>query len=448
MWKLPRKPTTKLPKRLMEPEGPVCRFIAVYEDHWEIREGTSDDMAEIVYESCDDLFRNDYITETVLPGVCMLHQCEISEAAEAKHEAFENPFARAFGRFAENMNFVLFGASDDYRDNWFIYFRTWKYRSLTDEEIAQCLRLLESVTLPERKVFLGGSQTWTVLPEEVKGSLDCWMRRHIAFLVGDGKGADQLMQQYLHEKGYEKVTVFVSGDEVRCNEGGWNVVHCDSFARSRSDEFYSAKDIRMAETADEAFLLWDGESLGTRESIIRMRQLGKEVTVCRELAGWCWEERCTDWHSSLSDEKLQDELKRYSEEESRVIRAATRRCPEAAKELQLKKDEVFMLERLLPDGSSESGAPSFRPFLSFADALAQIGDEMVTRDPALPKPHYVLEKWAAKGDFNRTFFRFRDELIEVDPPDEDYHMELTARFELEGDEVVSLRLINRGKEKK
>ena len=60
----------------------------------------------------------------------------------------------------------------------------------------------------------------------------------------------------------------------------------------------------------------------------------------------------------------------------------------------------------------------------------------------MPKPKYTLEKWAAKGAFNLTFFRFKDELIEVEPPDEDFHMELTARFELEGDEVVSFRQID------
>ena len=38
----------------MRYDYPVCRFIAVYEDHWEIREGTELDMNEIVDEFCDD----------------------------------------------------------------------------------------------------------------------------------------------------------------------------------------------------------------------------------------------------------------------------------------------------------------------------------------------------------------------------------------------------------
>ena len=432
---------------MMEYERPVCRFIAVYEDHWEIREGTDLDMDDIVNEFCEWGCENDI--DTNIPGVWMLYQDGDTSPTESRHEYFWNPFSEAVGWNAE-MNFVLFGF-DGYDENGDLVDDKWPYyRSLTDEEIAQCVQRLESVTLPERKVFLGGSQTWTVLPVEVKNTLDCWMRRHIAFLIGDRKGADQLMQKYLHEKGYEKVTVYVnSGDEVRCDEGGWGVAHVLSPAWPYSDEYCSARDIRMAEAADEAYLLWDGNSIRTRENIIRMRQLGKDVTVCREQAGWCWEEECTDTHSSLSDECLQNELRRYSWEENTVINAAILRLArEAEKELHLKKDEAFTLERLLPNAKPDPDSPLYRPFLSFTDALAVIGDEMVSRDPALPKPRYVLEKWTSKGEFNLTFFRNRDELYDLDPPQDDYHMEQTARFELEGDEIVSFRLINRGKKKK
>ena len=422
----------------MKYERPVCRFIAVYEDHWEIREGTSDDMDKIVYEFCDDKFQGYRSMKTFIPGVYMLLQSEVSEMTDAKHVTFANPFSSVFERTID-MNFVLFGFDgygengDDDIDPFF------DYRSLTDEEISQCLQLLESVSVPERKVFLGGSQTWTALPEKALSSLNCWMRRHIAFLVGDSKGADKLMQQYLHEKGYEKVTVFVSGDEVRCNEGDWNVVHCASSAQPHSDEFYSAKDIRMAEAADEAFLLWDGESHETHENIIRMRRLGKEVTVCREEAGWCWEEKNTCWYETLSDDKLQ----RYSRDESDAIRAAVRRCPGAKKELQLKRDEVFKLERSPQNGEPNPGPRFRRFFLSFADVLAVIGEDMESKAHAFPKPRYNLEKWFVRGEFNRYFYHTGDELIEVNPQNEDHHRELMTFFWLDGEEVVNFHLYYR-----
>ena len=123
-----------------------------------------------------------------------------------------------------------------------------------------------------------------------------------------------------------------------------------------------------------------------------------------------------------------------------TISTAVRRCPRAEEELQLRKDESFLLYRAVSEDSGDPPTPSvYRPFLSFTDVLAAIRDELVGVDPAAPKPTYILEKWTSKGDFNLSFFRFRDELIEAEPPNEDYHMEQTARFKLEGDEVVDFR---------
>ena len=439
----------------MKHEYPLCRYIAVYEDHWEVREGTELDMGRIVDECCDDGFVNE--KGTTVPGVWMLWQDGLIDRDESNPKEFVNPYSAAFSVYGEavSMNFVLVGF-DDYSDEEEAALRKMTddeqqryyeehpldYRSLSDDELAQCLRKLEDIKLPEKKIFLGGSQTLTALPDEVLSCLNCWMKGGVSFLVGDSKGSDRLMQKYLHQHDYKNVTVYVSGDEVRCNEGSWEVVHCPSFALPHSYEFYLAKDIRMAELADEAFMLWDGESPGTRENIIRMRQRGKAVKVCRMHGAWCWEEKCSDAYTGLSDEGLQNELKRYTREEGIGIRTAVSRCPKAEKELCLKRDEVFMLHRIMPAGQCDGKAPVYQPFLSFADVLAAIRDELITGDPSSPKPRYTLEKWVSKGDFNLTFFRFKDELIEVEPPDEDFHMEQTARFELEGDEVVSFRQID------
>ena len=434
---------------------PVCRFIAVYEDHWEIREGTEPEMYRIVNELCDDGYTNEQ--GTTIPGVSMLWQDGSIDEDENNRKEFINPYSAPFSVYGDSvsMNFVLVGY-DDYTDEEeealqkmsneemqrFFEEHPLDYRSLSDDEIEKCIRLLESVSARGKAVFLGGSQTCTSLPKEVRSRLNCWMKGSVSFLVGDSKGSDRLMQKYLHQHDYENVTVYVSGDEVRCNEGSWEIVHCPSFALPHSYEFYLAKDIRMAELADEAFMLWDGESPGTRENIIRMRQRGKAVKVCRMHDAWCWEEKCTDAYTGLSDEGLQNELKRYTREEGIGIRTAVSRCPNAEKELHLKRDEVFMLHRIMQAGQRGEKAIDYQPFLSFTDVLAAIRDELVTGDPSLPKPKYTLEKWASKGDFNLTFFRFKDELIEVEPPNEDFHMEQTTRFELEGDEVVSFRQID------
>ena len=44
-------------------------------------------------------------------------------------------------------------------------------------------------------------------------------------LVGDCSGADAAIQKYLYDREYKSVTVYVSGDKVRNNIGGWNVKH-------------------------------------------------------------------------------------------------------------------------------------------------------------------------------------------------------------------------------
>ena len=381
----------------MTENNSIFRFIAVYEDRYEVREGTERDMAAIVDEDCGNGgLVND--KGTVIDGVRMLYQ----DGDYPEENFFSNPFSGPFDRYHHRvaMNFVLVGADGD--DD---------YRSLTDEEAERCLSLLKAVFFPKMTVLLGGSQTYSELPEEVKNRLDFLMSRWAAFVVGDSEGADRLMQEYLHGKNYPRVTVY----------GSW--------------------DRAMADMADEGLFLWDGESQRTRENIIFLREQDKAVSIFRTNGPWCWEEKATRRGASVSDDSLKDELKRYEEAESICIKAAIRRCPRAEKALRLKRDESFLLYRSAPEGQAEvyQSLSSYRPFLSFADVLAAIRDEMVGADQAAPKPSYVLEKWTSRGDFNLSFFRFKDELIEVEPPNEDYHMEQTARFELEGDEVVRFR---------
>lgn len=161
----------------------------------------------------------------------------------------------------------------------------------------------------EAKIFLGGSQTLRALPDMAKTHLDKRMAEKALLLVGDCKGADRLMQAYLHEKGYENVFVFVSGDEIRCNEGAWEVIHCHGGVQPHTYEYYKVKDRAMANTADEALMLWDGKSPGTRENIIDMRQQEKPITILRMEEDACREEYCDNDRSHITDRELEKELK-------------------------------------------------------------------------------------------------------------------------------------------
>ena len=130
------------------------------------------------------------------------------------------------------------------------------------------------------KVFIGGSKTISELDTETKSVLDSLCAENADILVGDCFGADKLVQQYLNNKGYKNVTVYVSVDKTRNNIGGFNEKHIKANGLT-GFEYYRQKDIAMAKDADCGLMLWDGKTKGTACNIRDMREMGKEVLVIR-----------------------------------------------------------------------------------------------------------------------------------------------------------------------
>ena len=128
------------------------------------------------------------------------------------------------------------------------------------------------------KIFIGGSKTVKELSPCMIKELDRVCREGYEVLVGDCGGADRLVQEYLHEHGYTKVTVYLSGTRVRNNAGAYPVKHIDAEGLS-GFEFYRQKDIAMANDADCALMFWDGKSKGTRCNTEDMEGQGKPVAV-------------------------------------------------------------------------------------------------------------------------------------------------------------------------
>ena len=98
------------------------------------------------------------------------------------------------------------------------------------------------------KVFLGGSKRIGRLPDKVVSMLDSFIKSGEHFLIGDCHGADLALQNYLHSKNYEKVTVFCSGEKCRFNVGGWEVRHIEASEELDGIEFYRERqgnDCRM-----------------------------------------------------------------------------------------------------------------------------------------------------------------------------------------------------------
>ncbi len=128
------------------------------------------------------------------------------------------------------------------------------------------------------KVFIGGSKTLAHLTPQMCTLLDELIQSGADILIGDCRGADTLVQEYLVKKGYRKVTVYASGTTVRNNAGNFamKLVSADN---SKGFEFYRQKDIAMANEADSALMFWDGKSKGTQHNISDMKVQNKPCRV-------------------------------------------------------------------------------------------------------------------------------------------------------------------------
>ncbi len=111
--------------------------------------------------------------------------------------------------------------------------------------------------------------------------IDEAIKRGAEILVGDCHGADTVIQQHIARRGYRNVTVYVSGlKEPRHNEGDWPVKHIVlDGSLSAGFDFYRQKDIQMIRDCDAALVIWNGESRGTRQNIIELRNLNKETEI-------------------------------------------------------------------------------------------------------------------------------------------------------------------------
>lgn len=122
------------------------------------------------------------------------------------------------------------------------------------------------------------------LPDNISSKIDDYMISKKTILVGDAPGIDSQVQDYLAEKGYKNVEVFVSGDEIRKNSGknlNWTVNNIDGENYEKySKEWRAVKDKAMNSVASEglAVIIPNGSS-ATRNNIARFVEAGKNVLV-------------------------------------------------------------------------------------------------------------------------------------------------------------------------
>jgi hypothetical protein len=129
------------------------------------------------------------------------------------------------------------------------------------------------------KVFIAGSRALSRLNPEVKRRIDTMMDKGFTILVGDANGADKAVQRYLAEKQFRNVVVHCMVGNCRNNVGSWPTREIAAAPGARGFAYYSTKDLAMVNDAQYGFMLWDGESKGTLNSVINMVHQNKMVVV-------------------------------------------------------------------------------------------------------------------------------------------------------------------------
>ena len=132
------------------------------------------------------------------------------------------------------------------------------------------------------KVFVSGSISIKQLPEIAREKLRNIISHGYEVLVGDAKGVDLAVQQYLAHKNYAQVAVYYAGNQVRNRVYPWPVKGIAATGAVRGRALFTLKDIAMAQEADYGLMIWDGKSPGTLNNMREMAQLGKKFVVIRD----------------------------------------------------------------------------------------------------------------------------------------------------------------------
>jgi adenine-specific DNA-methyltransferase len=129
------------------------------------------------------------------------------------------------------------------------------------------------------RVFIGGSRRIESLPEKVRERLDRIMEKEFPVLIGDAKGADSAVQEYLRARGYGRVEVFCMEGKCRNNKGKWAMRAIAAPKKGKGFDYYSIKDEQMTRESTIGLMLWDGKSKGTLANVTRLLGQGKKVVV-------------------------------------------------------------------------------------------------------------------------------------------------------------------------
>ncbi|WP_039056653.1 hypothetical protein [Enterobacter sp. Bisph1] len=128
-------------------------------------------------------------------------------------------------------------------------------------------------------IFIAGSITIKKLDPLVMERLKKIVDNNYPVVVGDANGVDSSVQQALQQMQCNSATIFSSSPKPRNNIGGWPVQVVKTDFRRGTRDFYTAKDLQMAETADCGLMIWDSKSTGTLSNVIELLMRKKNAVV-------------------------------------------------------------------------------------------------------------------------------------------------------------------------
>ena len=130
-----------------------------------------------------------------------------------------------------------------------------------------------------RKVFIGGSRVLEELSVKIKNELVEYMHAGATFLIGEGKGADLLVQKFLAKNGYRKVLIYTANEKAKINVGFWEEKQVNGYGEQD-------KTPTMANDADEGVMLFKENSAEVMANVERFLAQGKACKVAFKRKGY------------------------------------------------------------------------------------------------------------------------------------------------------------------
>ncbi len=122
-------------------------------------------------------------------------------------------------------------------------------------------------------IFISGSMRIKNIDNAVINRINNIISSGYKIIIGDADGVDSSIQNYLHSKGVESVTVYCTGTRPRNNIGNWNINRVETDKKPGTRDFFTAKDISMSKDCDYGLMIWDSKSTGTLSNVLELLSL-------------------------------------------------------------------------------------------------------------------------------------------------------------------------------